>query len=177
MQQITHTCGNLSAYTSRRNFMRQGMNALLLLSFASGASIDALGQDNGNLENRRSGAISLPKTFELVRSKFAPHLSEYFTANINGEAIHFQLIEVADLKQDSIDKSVQHKIHDEKFREKVREESFTLLFRADTAFELKQATYRLKHDTLGDVELFLVPVERKSGPWRFYEAVFNRLQQ
>lgn len=176
MQQITHACGNLSACSPRRSFLRQGINALLLLGFTSCASIVTLGQDS-NKENSRVVAANLPKTFELVRSKFVPHLSEYFTAQINGEAIYFQLFEIADLKHDSIDKSAQHRIHDEKFREKVREESFTLLFRASTEIELRQTTYRLKHDTLGTIELFLVPVERKSGPWRFYEAVFNRLQQ
>lgn len=163
---------NSSVHTSRRSFLNHGLKTFFLIGAMTGAGISAFGQDA-----KRRDPIELPKTFDLVRSKFEPHLSEYFTANINGEAIHFQLIEVADLQRDSIAKSAENKMHSEKFRQKVREESFALTFRTSTEIELRQMTYRLNHETLGKIELFLVPVGRKDGPWRFYEAVFNRLQE
>ncbi len=157
---------------SRRRFLRQGMGALLVVSALASVNVNVFGQ-----RAKKDFAADLPKTFELVRSKFTPHLGDYFTANINGESIHFQLIEIADSKENSITKSALHKMEDEKFREKVREESFTLLFRASTEIDLRQTTYRLKQDQLGTIELFLVPVGKKEGPWKLYEAVFNRLQQ
>lgn len=163
---------NPSVRSSRREFLRKGMGAFLVVSALVGANATVFGQ-----EANKDVTANLPKTFELVRSKFTPHLSDYFTTNINGEEIHFQLIEIADLKEDSIAKSALNKMQNEKFQEKVREESFTLLFRAATEIDLRQTTYRLKHLKLGTVELFLVPVGKKDGPWKLYEAVFNRLQQ
>lgn len=160
------------ARPSRRQFVTFGLRTLALVGAMMATNLVVFGQDK-----RQSQTVELPKSFELVRSKFSGHLSEYFSTNINGEAVHFQLIEVADLKRDSIAKSAQYKIHDEKFKEKVREESFTLAFRVATEIELHQTTYRLNHDTLGRIELFLVPVGKKDGPWQLFEAVFNRLQQ
>lgn len=170
--QTTHENRGLSVCSSRREFLFKGLSAVLFVGTLVGAQAIALGQDA-----KRDFTADLPKNFELVRSKFTPCLNDYFTTNINGEEIHFQLIEVADLRENSVAKSALPKIRDEKFSQKVREESFTLLFRASTEIDLRQTTYRLKHGTLGTVELFLVPVGRKDGPWKLYEAVFNRLQQ
>ena len=39
---------------------------------------------------------------------------------------------------------------------------------------LPQATYRLEHEQLGALDLFLVPV-RKEAAGFLYQAVFNRL--
>lgn len=50
-------------------------------------------------------------------------------------------------------------------------ETFSVLFRGDSNTVLAQQIYRIKHDTLGDMELFIVPV----GPdeeGMCYEAVF-----
>ena len=161
----------LSEHPTRREFLRKGMGAFFLFSALTGVNLTVWAQE------KKEVTADLPKTFDLVRSKFTPHLSEFFNTNINGEEIYFQLIEVADLKEPSVAKSALYRMHDEKFREKIREESFTLLFRATTEIDLRQTTYRLKHDALGKIELFLVPVGRKDGPWKYYEAVFNRLQQ
>lgn len=168
METTPNALNDLSVCSSRRDFLRKGIGAFWLVSAFACVNVIANGQDA-----KKNIAVDLPKTFELVRSKFTPHLSDYFTTNINGEAIHFQLIEVGDLKENSVGKSASHEMQDQK----VREESFTLLFRAATEIDLRQTTYRLKHDHLGTIELFLVPVGRKNGPWKFYEAVFNRLKQ
>ena len=55
-------------------------------------------------------------------------------------------------------------------------ESFSLLFRADTEFTLEQGTYLLKHDTLGELEIFLVPVgfSAENSLLMEFESVFNR---
>jgi hypothetical protein len=55
-----------------------------------------------------------------------------------------------------------------------KQEQFSLRFRGDRAIIYPQRIYAMKHDSIGEFELFLVPVGRdESGT--FYEAVFNRL--
>jgi hypothetical protein len=55
-----------------------------------------------------------------------------------------------------------------------RQEQFSLRFRGDCSKVFPQSTYAMKHDAIGDFELFLVPIScDESGT--FYEAVFNRL--
>ena len=56
-----------------------------------------------------------------------------------------------------------------------RLENFSLLFRGPLAPALPQCIHRLKHDTLGSVEIFLVPLG-PDGQGMQYEAVFNRLR-
>jgi hypothetical protein len=53
------------------------------------------------------------------------------------------------------------------------QEQFSILFRGPLQPFLQQMTYELKHDALGDVSIFLVPV-RKDAEFMYYEAVFNR---
>lgn len=51
-------------------------------------------------------------------------------------------------------------------------EAFSVVFRGDSKLALDQQIYRIKHDTLGDMELFIVPI----GPddkGMCYEAVFS----
>ncbi len=55
-----------------------------------------------------------------------------------------------------------------------RQEQFSLHFRGDRAKIYPQRIYALKHDFIGDFELFLVPIGRDDSG-TFYEAVFNRL--
>lgn len=55
-----------------------------------------------------------------------------------------------------------------------RQEQFSLRFRGDRTRVCPQRIYPMKHDSIGDFDLFLVPVGRdETGT--FYEAVFNRL--
>jgi hypothetical protein len=57
-----------------------------------------------------------------------------------------------------------------------RQEQFSLRFRGDRNQVFPQRIYPMKHDSIGDFDLFLVPVGRdETGT--FYEAVFNRLIQ
>ena len=55
-----------------------------------------------------------------------------------------------------------------------RQEQFALHFRGDPRQVFPQSIYPMKHDSIGDFELFLVPIGRdETGT--LYEAVFNRL--
>ncbi|MEP6848645.1 MAG: hypothetical protein ABI999_07300 [Acidobacteriota bacterium] len=54
------------------------------------------------------------------------------------------------------------------------QECFTLLFRAPLDSEPVQSIYRLDHENLGTMEIFLVPV-KKDDEGLYYEAVFNKM--
>lgn len=49
---------------------------------------------------------------------------------------------------------------------------FSLHFFGPKSFLLEQKTYRLEHDTLEPMELFLVPIGEENGGY-LYEAVFT----
>jgi hypothetical protein len=53
------------------------------------------------------------------------------------------------------------------------QECFSLLFRAPVDAPPVQSIYRLTNETLGAMDLFLVPVRKDDGGL-YYEAVFNR---
>jgi hypothetical protein len=55
-----------------------------------------------------------------------------------------------------------------------RQEQFALHFRGDRNQVLPQRIYPIKHDNIGEFDLFLVPIGR-DATGTFYEAVFNRL--
>jgi hypothetical protein len=55
-----------------------------------------------------------------------------------------------------------------------RQEQFSILLRGPLNIYLPQMTYRMEHDRLGALDLFIVPVGKDEGGFR-YEAVFNRL--
>jgi hypothetical protein len=55
-----------------------------------------------------------------------------------------------------------------------RQEQFSLRFRGDRSKVFPQRIYAIKHDSIGDFDLFLVPIGRDDSG-TFYEAVFNRL--
>ena len=54
----------------------------------------------------------------------------------------------------------------------VRREPFSIVFRGPRAVVLPQRIYRLEHDTLGTLEIFLVPIGPDETGMR-YEAIFN----
>lgn len=53
---------------------------------------------------------------------------------------------------------------------------FSLYFRGDGNFALSQQTYRLEHEQLGELLIFLVPTARNADGFQ-YEAVFNLLNE
>jgi hypothetical protein len=54
-----------------------------------------------------------------------------------------------------------------------KQEQFSLRFRGDHAQVFPQQLYAMKHEEMGEFELFLVPVGRDDSG-TIYEAVFNR---
>lgn len=56
----------------------------------------------------------------------------------------------------------------------VTHESFSLMFRAPVEAPARQGSYRLEHESLEAIEIFLVPVKIDDSGL-FFEAVFNYL--
>ncbi len=56
----------------------------------------------------------------------------------------------------------------------VQQEMFSLIFRGAKDNFLEQKIYRMRHEKLGDGDLFLVPIAEKPDGYR-YEAGFNRI--
>jgi hypothetical protein len=54
-----------------------------------------------------------------------------------------------------------------------KQEQFSLRFRGDREKVFPQRIYAMKHEVIGEFELFLVPIGRDDSG-TFYEAVFNR---
>ena len=55
-----------------------------------------------------------------------------------------------------------------------RGQSFSLLFQGEsTTRMLAQFSHALAHDTLGTLDIFLVPVRRNLDGTHYYQAVFN----
>lgn len=57
-----------------------------------------------------------------------------------------------------------------------RQERFSLIFRGPHQPILPQMIYRIEHDVMGTLNLFLVPIGVEEDGLR-YEAVFNRLHK
>lgn len=53
---------------------------------------------------------------------------------------------------------------------------FSLFFLSRGDFMLPQGTYRLEHEQLGEMMIFLVPTSRETDGFK-YEAVFNLLNE
>ena len=55
-----------------------------------------------------------------------------------------------------------------------RQTQFSLIFQGPTDAPLFQSIFRLDHETLGTLDLFLVPIGRNETGVQ-YEAIFNRI--
>ena len=54
-----------------------------------------------------------------------------------------------------------------------RQEQFSIYLRGPANIFLPQMTYAMRHEALGEIDLFIVPIGREQDGFR-YEAVFNR---
>ena len=100
---------------------------------------------------------ALPELPELpTRDDFAGHLNTKFRIFFRPEeATEVELTEVT------------------KLRQKPRYEAFAVTFLAPNETPPEQALYKVEHDALGTMELFLVPFEQNEHGLSF-EAVFNQ---
>jgi hypothetical protein len=93
-----------------------------------------------------------PPLDELTVDDFAPRLHARFrVAPDGGEAFEVELVEVTEIP-----------------REPGGRAPFSLVFRGGPSPPLPQAIYRLEHDGLGAIDVFLVPIAVDQ-----YQAVFT----
>jgi len=57
-----------------------------------------------------------------------------------------------------------------------RLEQFSLMFRGPMTFMIGQGLYRMNHDKLGELDLFLVPIGPDQKGLR-YQVIFNRIRR
>ena len=96
-------------------------------------------------------------TQRLEHAALLENLDSKFRLHLDGsDWLELELIEVSELKAGR------------------NQEIFSIELRCRSSAALPQRIYRLEHENLGQLDLFLVPI-RKDDQWVCYEAVFNRL--
>jgi hypothetical protein len=88
---------------------------------------------------------------------FTPHLHSRFRLTAEKLSFELELVEVNDTGRKSAPES---------------RSSFSLLFKAAPDQRLPQQMYRIEHDKLDAMDLFIVPV-RADQKGYYYEAIFN----
>lgn len=98
---------------------------------------------------------------DLSIDTFDPVNGSVFQSSLEGGTpVDLTLIEVKSLARE-----------DDSLPDDARE-PFSLLFRGPNDPMLEQMTYHLEHDSLGELDVFLVPIHPDAdGP--LYEAIFN----
>lgn len=91
---------------------------------------------------------------------FAPHVNETYRAVVGpGAAVELELIEARALARSSPGQD---------------RGPFSLIFRGPPGDHLPQAIYRLEHEALGALDIFLVPLGPEGDPkGHHYQAIFN----
>ena len=100
-------------------------------------------------------------THWLTHEDFAGRIGEHFAVSTEeGQAITLELVEATQGREPGgLGPEGQERLQ------------FSLVFRGPAQPMLPQSTYALRHDELGEVELFLVPIG-PGGDGMRYEAVF-----
>ena len=136
--------------TSRRNFLRNGS----LLALAVGVPTGLASKTLGSVSLLSSNEVGLNKT------AFLSQLNTDFLITKGGSKIAVRLVDVSDLPR---------------LGTRTKGEGFSLMFRGNRSKVLKQATYRIEHNKLGEFSFLVVPIMRKDKSAIYYEAVINRL--
>jgi hypothetical protein len=141
---------------SRRQFVK----AASLVTLAVGAPVKAAEALTSSSTRLDSINVSPGPSSFLNMQSFNQCLgTSFFVKDSNSKATAFKLIEVYNWQRNSVT---------------TRKECFSLIFRAPDSTRLGQNTYAVEHDSLGNFQLFVVPIRRNDNG-RYYEAVFNRV--
>jgi hypothetical protein len=97
---------------------------------------------------------------ELTEELFTEQLNTKFYIPLEERRVELELIGVEG------DKSSMEKIPGV--------ERFAIYFLGPGDFYLPQRTYRIEHEGLGELEIFIVPVRKEKNGFR-YEAIFSRM--
>jgi hypothetical protein len=95
----------------------------------------------------------------LTHETFASHANSKFQVQIDeNTGVELELTEISELK-----------LHP-------NQEEFSIVFRGPLDIFLGQGVRAVKHEQMGEFELFLVPI-RQDQQGFYYEAVFNRIRE
>ena len=101
-----------------------------------------------------------PKSVDLsqaVLGDFTSHVGTHFTCSDPWKC-EFELTEASEYETEQDCDS--------------KRKPFSLIFKTPNSIEPHQGIHHLNHDSLGEIDLFLVPVEEADGHYH-YEATFN----
>ena len=98
---------------------------------------------------------------KLSKESFAEHLNTKFQVVHEVEGVPEVYLELAEVVEFP---TLTHSRGDV--------ERFSLFFTGPSNIRLSQGTYRLAHERMGELNIFLVPIEQAPGDIR-YEAVFS----
>jgi hypothetical protein len=98
----------------------------------------------------------------LTEAEFSCHLNTDFDLTFGDEQLQLRLVEV--------------KAYLPQANEQSGMERFSLFFDGPLDRYLPQRVYRLTHEAMGEIDIFLVPLEKKENAFG-YEAVFNYYKQ
>ena len=94
---------------------------------------------------------------KLDHGEFQNQLNSRFSLQLSdSESVELLLTEVSELKTSP------------------RQEMFAIVFRGPANSIMPQRIYHLANDTIGELDLFLVPI-KQDDEGVYYEAVFNRM--
>lgn len=145
---------------TRREFLGHGPALALAVALAPGA-LAAPVKVNAIRARHRARMVPL---HELNCATFTPLVNSCFKIDPDGrKARTFILSEV---REEPITETTEGSSL----------ETFALLFWDASTATLPQRTYQIRHASIGDFSLFLVPVSR-APEGQYYEAVFNRLSR
>jgi hypothetical protein len=94
----------------------------------------------------------------LTEAEFSQHVGSKFPLKLDQQAVELELVEVKGYLPGSNDQAGM--------------ERFSVFFTGPGETKLPQGVYPLKHESMGEFEIFLVPIARDEQGFR-YEAVFN----
>ncbi len=105
----------------------------------------------------------MPDLESLTAADFAEHLATPFRLQTGGEPLPLELVEVQRASYADDPAAVGPS---------GRREPFNLLFRGPRSPYARQGTYRLEHERMGTLEIFLVPLGPDTAGMR-YQAIFT----
>jgi len=142
---------------SRRNFLQVG--AVAAVAAGTPVSMRAFASSDKNQKGVSSRGIPL-----MSKATFTPLLNTPFQILPDRkQKVRVELVEVADLTPAK-----------QKRANSAGEECFSLAFRTSSYPRLKQETYRLRHASLGEFDLFIGPVKNEKYGM-IYEAIINHV--
>jgi hypothetical protein len=160
---------------SRRQFIRASSIFAVSAGIALGTTNFAAAQQKGSDSARKKkgaprNATEIPQEsqrdtlYHMSRTTFSQYLNTTFLIDPGYTfPIETTLVEVRDTRPPA-----------DKQKNMPGKECFVLAFKISGERSLKQGTYQIRHDALGNFEMFVVPMTNKEGEL-FFEATVNRL--